>query len=171
MKNDHLPDQPGADALVRIAKVLGPNAPQDPTALLEQAADRMEKAARLMEQIQGLHQCATQQGFKGNSASQVMAFAQERLQEGSKVQAVAHLAKACESLDPELAFDEAHLGDSDQLLGACLRTIAVSAGRLTAQETTIVSLVGSLRAAPGGWAPDQEHEKAKSANSSAIPGP
>ncbi len=168
---NQFPAQSLGDALFRISKALGANCTQDQVSLLEpieileileQAAYRLEKAARLMDQLQFLQQVCVQHGFKGSSASQVIAFAQKKIQQGSNSQAVKRLAKACEALDPELAFHDAHLSlslndasntdaDTEQLLGACLRIISISAGRMTAQETTIVSLVSSLQGMTGEW--------------------
>jgi hypothetical protein len=130
--------------------------------VLAQAADRLEKASRIMDQIQALRPLAVAQGFEGTSASQLLQFAQNRLQEGSKAKSIEQLAQVCEALDPELAFDEAHLeGHSDALFSACVRTIGSAASKISAQETTIASLVQSLRDMPGGWAPDQQRSASK----------
>lgn len=151
-----------ADSLNRIAALLGTemvSRPMDGTAIMELAASRLEKAARMMEQLDGLFKAAQRSGFTGNSAPMMLKFVSEKLDAELSLQrlkdasapivtdALPEFVLACEQLEPELAFHEARLNEDPLILRrACLRVIRESAARIEAQRTTIAMLAGPLAA-------------------------
>lgn len=153
-------------AALGVAEAALPDAPEA-SRLLELAAERIDKASRMLEQLGGLRQAAQRSGFTGNSAPLMLKFVSEKLdadlamstkgnlnqETGSKTEWSA-IASACERLDPELAFHEGHLvADAAVLRNACLRVICESAARIDAQRTTIEVLVSPLAASGSRPAP------------------
>lgn len=131
----------------------------DPSDLLTLAAERIEKASRIMAQLHDLHLAAQKNGFIGDSAHLMLQFLNKKLTADADIaakspsmavskdssEAIVKIASACESLDPELAFHEGYMDEDPQvLLNACLRVIGESASRINTQRTTIEMLAGPL---------------------------